>query len=90
MWAHRYRSTDRLSGGRLLINVVTGGDTAELEGDGLFVDHDTTEWLQLPGYDDANTKAALAGSGIACAEVDAQLMRRYVERFVVSGYVRRP
>jgi alkanesulfonate monooxygenase len=32
---------DRLSGGRLLINVVTGGDTAELEGDGLFVDHDT-------------------------------------------------
>jgi alkanesulfonate monooxygenase len=32
---------DRLSGGRLLINVVTGGDAAELEGDGLFVDHDT-------------------------------------------------
>jgi alkanesulfonate monooxygenase len=32
---------DRLSGGRLLINVVTGGDAAELEGDGVFVDHDT-------------------------------------------------
>lgn len=32
---------DRLSEGRLLINVVTGGDTAELEGDGVFVDHDT-------------------------------------------------
>ncbi|MCX4164527.1 MULTISPECIES: FMNH2-dependent alkanesulfonate monooxygenase [Paraburkholderia] len=32
---------DRLSGGRLLINVVTGGDQAELEGDGLFADHDT-------------------------------------------------
>ena len=32
---------DRLSNGRLLINVVTGGDAAELEGDGLFVDHDT-------------------------------------------------
>ena len=32
---------DRLSGGRLLINVVTGGDPGELEGDGLFVDHDT-------------------------------------------------
>ncbi|PLZ03592.1 alkanesulfonate monooxygenase, FMNH(2)-dependent [Burkholderia sp. WAC0059] len=31
---------DRLSGGRLLINVVTGGDAAELEGDGVFVDHD--------------------------------------------------
>ncbi|WP_246797755.1 FMNH2-dependent alkanesulfonate monooxygenase [Burkholderia perseverans] len=32
---------DRLSEGRLLINVVTGGDTTELEGDGVFVDHDT-------------------------------------------------
>jgi alkanesulfonate monooxygenase len=32
---------DRLSGGRLLINVVTGGDAAELAGDGVFVDHDT-------------------------------------------------
>lgn len=32
---------DRLSSGRLLINVVTGGDAAELEGDGVFVDHDT-------------------------------------------------
>jgi alkanesulfonate monooxygenase len=32
---------DRLSNGRLLINVVTGGDAAELEGDGVFTDHDT-------------------------------------------------
>ena len=30
---------DRLSGGRLLINVVTGGDQGELEADGLFADH---------------------------------------------------
>lgn len=30
---------DRLSGGRLLVNLVTGGDQAELEGDGLFLDH---------------------------------------------------
>ncbi|MES2911733.1 MAG: FMNH2-dependent alkanesulfonate monooxygenase, partial [Pseudomonadota bacterium] len=30
---------DRLSGGRLLINLVTGGDKAELEGDGVFLDH---------------------------------------------------
>ncbi|AJC21957.1 FMNH2-dependent alkanesulfonate monooxygenase [Pandoraea pulmonicola] len=30
---------DRLSGGRLLINVVTGGDAGELEGDGFFADH---------------------------------------------------
>ena len=43
---------DRLSGGRLLINVVTGGDPVELEGDGLFLDHDeryrlTDEFLTI-------------------------------------------
>ena len=32
-------SFDRLSGGRLLINLVTGGDRVELEGDGVFLDH---------------------------------------------------
>ena len=32
-------SFDRLSGGRLLINLVTGGDRGELEGDGVFLDH---------------------------------------------------
>lgn len=30
---------DRLSNGRLLINLVTGGDQTELEGDGVFLDH---------------------------------------------------
>ncbi len=30
---------DRLSNGRLLINLVTGGDKAELEGDGVYLDH---------------------------------------------------
>ncbi|HEX3445183.1 MAG TPA: FMNH2-dependent alkanesulfonate monooxygenase [Chthoniobacterales bacterium] len=40
--AARMASTfDRLSNGRILINVVTGGDPVELAGDGLFVDHDT-------------------------------------------------
>jgi alkanesulfonate monooxygenase len=43
---------DRLSGGRLLINVVTGGDPDELAGDGLFADHDeryeiTAEFLRI-------------------------------------------
>src|ERR1700691_3825547 len=31
---------DRLSEGRLLINVVTGGDPVETRADGLFLDHD--------------------------------------------------
>ncbi|QNK67477.1 FMNH2-dependent alkanesulfonate monooxygenase [Variovorax sp. PAMC26660] len=30
---------DRLSGGRLLVNLVTGGDQAELEGDGVYLEH---------------------------------------------------
>lgn len=43
---------DRLSEGRLLINVVTGGDPAEAEGDGVFLSHDeryaqTDEFLQI-------------------------------------------
>jgi alkanesulfonate monooxygenase len=31
---------DRISGGRLLINIVTGGDPAESHADGLFMSHD--------------------------------------------------
>ncbi|MEW6437612.1 MAG: FMNH2-dependent alkanesulfonate monooxygenase [Pseudomonadota bacterium] len=43
---------DRISGGRLLVNVVTGGDPVELHGDGLFLDHDaryelTDEFLHV-------------------------------------------
>lgn len=45
-------SFDRLSGGRLMINVVAGGDPVELHGDGIFEDHDeryrvTEEYLQI-------------------------------------------
>ncbi len=39
--AARMASTfDRISGGRLLINVVTGGDPVELAGEGLHLSHD--------------------------------------------------
>ena len=43
---------DRLSDGRLLINVVTGGDPSEAEGDGVFLAHDeryavTDEFLTI-------------------------------------------
>jgi alkanesulfonate monooxygenase len=43
---------DRLSNGRVLINVVTGGDPLELKGDGVFLDHDeryevTDEFLSI-------------------------------------------
>ncbi len=43
---------DRLSNGRLLVNVVTGGDPQENKGDGIFLAHDeryavTDEFLQI-------------------------------------------
>ena len=52
---------DRLSKGRLLINVVTGGDQAELEADGLHANHAeryeiTDEFLRI-------WRASLAGEG---------------------------
>ena len=52
---------DRLSNGRLLVNVVTGGDQAELEADGIFADHTgryeiSDEFIRI-------WRAALAGEG---------------------------
>ncbi|MDR4305547.1 FMNH2-dependent alkanesulfonate monooxygenase [Chelatococcus sambhunathii] len=53
---------DRISNGRLLINVVTGGDPAENAGDGIFLSHDqryevTREFLEV-------YKALLAGETV--------------------------
>lgn len=54
---------DRVSGGRLLINVVTGGDPVELAGDGLHLSHDDrykltdeflTVWRQIAASETAN------------------------------------
>ena len=41
MAARMAATLDRISEGRLLINVVTGGDPVELHGDGIFLDHST-------------------------------------------------
>lgn len=54
---------DRISGGRLLINVVTGGDPVELAGDGLHLSHDDrykltdeflTVWRQIAAAETAD------------------------------------
>jgi alkanesulfonate monooxygenase len=57
---------DRLSDGRLLINVVTGGDPVELAGDGLHVSHDeryeiTDEFLTVWRQELAGETADLQG-----------------------------
>jgi len=54
---------DRISNGRLLINVVTGGDPVENKGDGIFLSHSeryevTREFLEI-------YKAVLAGETVA-------------------------
>jgi alkanesulfonate monooxygenase len=52
---------DRLSQGRLLVNVVTGGDQGELEADGLFADH--AERYEISAEFLRVWRAALAGEG---------------------------
>ncbi|MES2072282.1 MAG: FMNH2-dependent alkanesulfonate monooxygenase [Pseudomonadota bacterium] len=52
---------DRLSNGRLLVNVVTGGDQAELEADGVFADH--TERYEITDEFLRVWRAALSGEG---------------------------
>jgi alkanesulfonate monooxygenase len=51
-WARQTAALDRLSNGRCLVNVVTGGDPLELAGDGIFLSHDeryrhTAEFLTV-------------------------------------------
>ncbi len=50
--ARQAAALDRISNGRLLLNVVTGGNPVELAGDGVFLDHDeryaqTAEFLSI-------------------------------------------
>jgi len=50
--ARQAATFDRLSGGRLLVNVVAGGDAGDLEADGTFLSHDeryehAAEFLQI-------------------------------------------
>ena len=61
--ARKAATFDRLSGGRLLINVVAGGDKVELEGDGIFLDHDER-------YEDADEFLTIWKSLFSGQEVD--------------------
>ncbi|MBG0809955.1 FMNH2-dependent alkanesulfonate monooxygenase [Methylosinus sp. H3A] len=39
-WARQTAALDRISEGRFIVNVVSGGDPVELAGDGIFLSHD--------------------------------------------------
>jgi alkanesulfonate monooxygenase len=62
MTARMAATLDRLSNGRLLVNVVAGGDPAELKGDGVFMDHDLR--YKITGEYLAIWKALLTGESI--------------------------
>ncbi|MBC8137265.1 MAG: FMNH2-dependent alkanesulfonate monooxygenase [Fibrella sp.] len=52
LWARMTASFDELSNGRILLNIVTGASTEQLEGDGIFANHDeryeiTDEFLHI-------------------------------------------
>ncbi|WNV08688.1 FMNH2-dependent alkanesulfonate monooxygenase [Tardiphaga sp. 709] len=60
---------DRLTNGRLLINIVTGGDAIENKGDGVFLDHDeryevTREFLNVYARELAGEAVTVAGKHI--------------------------
>ncbi len=51
-FARQAAAIDRISQGRLLVNIVSGGNSGELAGDGIFLDHDeryrhTAEFLHV-------------------------------------------
>jgi alkanesulfonate monooxygenase len=64
--ARQAAALDRVTEGRLLLNVVTGGNPHELRGDGLFLDHDaryaqTAEFLTIWRRMFAETSVTFAG-----------------------------
>ncbi len=64
---------DRISNGRLLINIVTGGQPKELGGDGLFLDHDeryalTDEFLTIWRALIANGQTDFAGKHLTARD----------------------
>ena len=96
--AARMTSTlDRISGGRLLINVVTGGDPVENKGDGIFLSHDeryevTREFLDiykavLRGEDRAFKASISASRTAGCC---SRRCRRRIRRSISAARRRRP
>ncbi|OMF20297.1 alkanesulfonate monooxygenase, FMNH(2)-dependent [Paenibacillus sp. FSL H8-0548] len=74
---------DRLSGGRLLVNVVTGGDKAELAGDGLHLEHDeryalTDEFVEVWKKTLSGETVNLDGKHVKVA--NAELLYRPVQQ----------
>jgi alkanesulfonate monooxygenase len=71
--ARQSAALDRISNGRLLLNIVTGGQPKELAGDGLLLDHDeryaqTDEFLHIWRGLLANGKVDFTGQHLSARE----------------------
>lgn len=75
--ARMVNTINRISGGRVLVNVVAGGDPAEAAGDGIFLDHDqryelTDEFLTVWRALQAGEQVSFDGKHVKVK--DAQLL----------------
>ena len=91
--ARQSAAFDRISNGRLLLNIVTGGSPKELAGDGLFLDHDeryaqTDEFLTIwRGLLDGGQSTS-TGRHLTARKARARLFRQRAEA-VSAAVVRR-
>jgi natural product biosynthesis luciferase-like monooxygenase protein/thioester reductase-like protein len=54
---------------------------------GLFTSHPSSQWLELPAFEDGRTRGRLEASGIVCPPIDDRLLDVYFRRFATSGIV---
>jgi alkanesulfonate monooxygenase len=88
--AHQAATFQRISGGRLLLNIVTGGDPVEQRRFGDFLDHDqryarTGEFLEV--LRGVSTMTAATTASKRRASISAAMSCR---RYSLAGRVRRP
>ncbi len=83
MTARMAATLDRFSGGRLLVNVVAGGDPVELRGDGVWLDHNeryaaTDEYLTI--WRGLMAGGAVSYTGKHCSIEDGKLATPPLQR----------
>jgi alkanesulfonate monooxygenase len=88
---------DRMSGGRLLVNIATFGDDAEMRADGVSLGHDlryaqSDEYLTIRRWLMAGEQVGYAGSQLLAegAELLSAPLQDGGRRFTFAGHRRRP
>ena len=93
--ARQAATLDQVSNGRLLVNVVAGGDAIELAGDGIFLDHDAryeeareflTIWRQLLAGETVNFSGKYHGERRA---ISSRRCKPRIRAFILAARRRR-